>query len=376
MEKPMQEDHTKHLKDIETRIDQLRGFLDVENKIKTLESLDVIITRPGFWEDNQEAQKSLQNRSALQRQVEIWENLQSASDDICAMLELSEEENDPSLLIEVQSSLKDLDEQVAGAEFKALLSEKNDFNNAFVAINSGAGGTESQDWADMLLRMYLRWGDRNGFKTEVLDTQYGDEAGIKSATVQFSGDYAFGYLKAEIGVHRLVRISPFDSNKRRHTSFASVFVYSEADEDIQVGVKEEDLKIDVYRASGPGGQGVNTTDSAVRLTHVPSGIVVQCQNERSQHKNKASAIKVLKARLYEIEQEKQEEEKKEMEKQKKKIEWGSQIRSYVLHPYRLVKDLRTNVETGNVDAVLDGDLDIFIQAFLRFLSLEQGGTVK
>ena len=338
--------------------------------------MDAIIARPGFWEDNQEAQKSLQNRSALQRQVEIWKNLQSASDDICAMLELSEEENDPSLLIEVQSSLKDLDEQVAGAEFKALLSEKNDFNNAFVAINSGAGGTESQDWADMLLRMYLRWGDRNGFKTEVLDTQYGDEAGIKSATVQFSGDYAFGYLKAEIGVHRLVRISPFDSNKRRHTSFASVFVYSEADEDIQVEVREEDLKIDVYRASGPGGQGVNTTDSAVRLTHVPTGIVVQCQNERSQHKNKASAIKVLKARLYEIEQEKQEEEKKEMEKQKKKIEWGSQIRSYVLHPYRLVKDLRTNVETGNVDAVLDGDLDIFIQAFLRFLSSEPGGTVK
>ena len=338
--------------------------------------MDAIITRPGFWEDNQEAQKSLQNRSALQRQVEIWKTLQSASDDIGAMLELSQEENDPSLLIEVQSSLKDLDEQVARAEFKALLSEKNDFNSAFVAINSGAGGTESQDWADMLLRMYLRWGDRNGFKTEVLDTQYGDEAGIKSATVQFSGDYAFGYLKAEIGVHRLVRISPFDSNKRRHTSFASVFVYPEADEDIQVGLKEEDLKIDVYRASGPGGQGVNTTDSAVRLTHVPSGIVVQCQNERSQHKNKASAIKVLKARLYEIEQEKQEEEKKEMEKQKKKIEWGSQIRSYVLHPYQLVKDLRTNVETGNVDAVLDGDLDIFIQAFLRFLSSEPGGTAK
>ena len=216
----------------------------------------------------------------------------------------------------------------------------------------------------------MRWGDRNGFKAEVLDTQYGDEAGIKSATILFSGDYVFGYLKAEIGVHRLVRISPFDSNKRRHTSFASVFVYPEVDEGIEVEIKEEDLKVDVYRASGPGGQGVNTTDSAVRLTHIPSGIVVQCQNERSQHKNKSSATKVLKARLYELEQEKQDEEKKEMEKQKKKIEWGSQIRSYVLHPYQLVKDLRTNVETGNVDAVLDGDLDDFIQAFLRFNNLD------
>jgi peptide chain release factor 2 len=244
-----------------------------------------------------------------------------------------------------------------------------------VAINSGAGGTESQDWADMLLRMYLRWSDRNGFKAEVLDTQYGEEAGIKSATVLLSGDYVFGYLKAEMGVHRLVRISPFDSNKRRHTSFASVFVYPEAAEDIEVEIREEDLKVDVYRASGPGGQGVNTTDSAVRLTHVPSGIVVQCQNERSQHKNKASAIKVLKSRLYELEQEKQDEEKKEMEKQKKKIEWGSQIRSYVLHPYRLVKDLRTNVEVGNVDAVLDGDLDIFVQAYLRFNSSKSGDAV-
>ena len=208
-----------------------------------------------------------------------------------------------------------------------------------------------------------------------LDTQYGEEAGIKSATVLLSGDYVFGYLKAEMGVHRLVRISPFDSNKRRHTSFASVFVYPEAAEDIEVEIREEDLKVDVYRASGPGGQGVNTTDSAVRLTHVPSGIVVQCQNERSQHKNKASAIKVLKSRLYELEQEKQDEEKKEMEKQKKKIEWGSQIRSYVLHPYRLVKDLRTNVEVGNVDAVLDGDLDIFVQAALRFNSSKSGDAV-
>ena len=302
----------------------------------------------------------------MQRQVDIWKSLHNYSEDISAMLELAEDDDDLSLFTEIQSSLMDIDVQVAKAEFKALLSEKNDFSNAFVAINSGAGGTESQDWADILLRMYLRWGDRNGFKAEVLDTQYGDEAGIKSATILFSGDYVFGYLKAEIGVHRLVRISPFDSNKRRHTSFASVFVYPEVDEGIEVEIKEEDLKVDVYRASGPGGQGVNTTDSAVRLTHIPSGIVVQCQNERSQHKNKSSATKVLKARLYELEQEKQDEEKKEMEKQKKKIEWGSQIRSYVLHPYQLVKDLRTNVETGNVDAVLDGDLDDFIQAFLRF----------
>lgn len=292
------------------------------------------------------------------------------------MLELAAEEEDPSLLKEISSSLTQLDSQISQAEFKALLSGDNDFNNAFVAINSGAGGTESQDWAEMLLRMYLRWGDRNGCKAEVLDTQYGEEAGIKSATILFSGDYVFGYLKAEIGVHRLVRISPFDSNKRRHTSFASVFVYPEVDDDIDVEIKEDDLKIDVYRASGPGGQGVNTTDSAVRLTHVPSGIVVQCQNERSQHKNKASAIKVLKARLYEMEQEKLDEEKKEMEKQKKKIEWGSQIRSYVLHPYRLIKDLRTHVETGNVDAVLDGDLDIFIQAFLRLNSSESARPAK
>jgi len=329
-------------------------------------SLDAGIAGSGFWNDNESAQKILQKRSGLQRSIEIWKNLDKEGEDLSAMLELSAEEEDPSLDEEIQSSLIQLREQVVLAELQAMLSGDNDFNNAFLAINSGAGGTESQDWAEMLLRMYLRWGDRNGYKTEVLDMQYGEEAGIKSATVLFTGDYAFGYLKAEIGVHRLVRISPYDSNKRRHTSFASAFVYPEVDDEIDVEIKDEDLKVDVYRASGPGGQGVNTTDSAVRLTHTPSGIVVQCQNERSQHKNKASAIKVLKSRLYELEQEKQGEEKKEMEKQKRKIEWGSQIRSYVLHPYRLVKDLRTNVEVGNVDAVLDGDLQTFIQAFLRF----------
>jgi peptide chain release factor 2 len=342
------------------------GFFDVDQKMKDIEPLDAKMAHPGFWDDNESAQKILQTRSGLQRSIEIWKNLAKEGEDLGALLELSAEEEDPSMDEEIQSSLNQLEKQLEQAELKAMLSGKTDFNNAFLAINSGAGGTESQDWAEMLLRMYLRWGDRNGYKTEILDTQYGDEAGIKSATVLFTGDYAFGYLKAEIGVHRLVRISPYDSNKRRHTSFASAFAYPEVDDEIDVEIKEEDLKVDVYRASGPGGQGVNTTDSAVRLTHVPTGIVVQCQNERSQHKNKNSATKVLKSRLYELEQEKQGEEKKEMEKQKRKIEWGSQIRSYVLHPYQLVKDLRTNVEVGNVDAVLDGDLQTFIQAFLRF----------
>ena len=342
------------------------GYFDVDQNMKLVESLDAETARSGFWDDNESAQKILQKRSGLQRSIEIWENLEKEREDLEAMLELFSEEEDSSMEKEIRSSLTQLFEQLAQAELKAMLSGRTDFNNAFVAINSGAGGTESQDWAEMLLRMYLRWGDRNGYKTEVLDTQYGEEAGIKSATILFSGDYVFGYLKAEIGVHRLVRISPYDSNKRRHTSFASVFVYPEINDDIDVEIKEEDLKTDVYRASGPGGQGVNTTDSAVRLTHVPSGIVVQCQNERSQHKNKASALKVMKARLYEMEQEKLGEEKKEMEKQKKKIEWGSQIRSYVLHPYQLVKDLRTGLEAGNVDAVLEGDLQPFIQAFLCF----------
>ncbi len=322
------------------------------------------MAQPGFWDDNEKAQKVQQKRAQLQRTVTAWNDLNKECEDLDALIELAEEEEDDSLISEINDAATALKEKVAEAELKAMLSEDNDFNNAIMTINSGAGGTESQDWANMLLRMYLRWADRNGYKSEILDTQYGEEAGIKSATINFTGDYAFGYLKAEIGVHRLVRISPFDANKRRHTSFASVFVYPEVDDAIDIEIKEEDLKTDVYRASGPGGQGVNTTDSAVRLTHVPSGIVVQCQNERSQFKNKASAMKVLKSRLYEFEMEKQEAEKKSMEKQKKKIEWGSQIRSYVLHPYRLAKDLRTNVEMGNVDAVLDGDLGTFIEAYL------------
>lgn len=340
------------------------GIFDVENKEKKIAELDELSSASNFWDDNAEAQKTLQERAALQRSVDLWKGLDSASSDISAMIELAEEEDGDSFADEIEPSILELGRKVEQAEVKAMLSGPSDFNSAILSVNSGAGGTESQDWAEILQRMYLRWGDRNGYKAEILDTQYGEEAGIKSSTVILKGDFAYGYLKAEIGIHRLVRISPFDSNKRRHTSFASVFVYPEIEENIEIEVKDEDLKIDVYRASGPGGQGVNTTDSAVRLTHIPSGIVVQCQNERSQHKNKASALRVLKSRLHELEMEKLDEEKKEQEKQKKKIEWGSQIRSYVLHPYRMVKDLRTNVEKGNVDAVLDGDIEEFIEAYL------------
>ena len=339
-------------------------IFDVTNKLKELEGLDRVVAAPGFWNDNESAQKILQKRTSYLKPVELWNKLSKENEDILTMIELCQEENEESLLGEIEVSLKEHDKAVTESEFKAMLSGESDSNNAILSINSGAGGTESQDWAMMLMRMYSRWGDRNSFKAEVLDMQYGEEAGIKSTTILFKGEYAFGYLKAEIGVHRLVRISPFDANKRRHTSFASVFVYPELDDDVDVDISEADLKIDVYRASGPGGQGVNTTDSAVRITHKPSGIVVQCQNERSQHKNRASCMKVLKARLYELEREKQMEDMKDLEKDKKKIEWGSQIRSYVMHPYRMVKDLRTQVETGNVDSVMDGDLGKFIEAFL------------
>jgi peptide chain release factor 2 len=310
------------------------------------------------------AQKILQKRAVCQRAIKLWQDLHEECENGGALIELTEEGEDESLLSEIEKSIDGLEMNLASAEVKTILSGETDFNNAIVSINAGAGGTESQDWAQMLLRMYTRWGERSGYKTEILDIQYGEEAGIKSATLILSGDYAYGYLKAEIGVHRLVRISPYDANKRRHTSFSSVFVFPEIEENVKVEVNEVDLKIDVYRASGPGGQGVNTTDSAVRITHIPTGIVVQCQNERSQHKNKASGMRVLKARIFEAEQEKLSVEKKEQEGSKKKIEWGSQIRSYVLQPYQLVKDLRTNYEVGNTDAVLDGDIGLFIEAYL------------
>ena len=280
------------------------------------------------------------------------------------MIELGEESEDEEAFAEVRQMLPALEKSIGRMEFARMLSGEHDANNAIVSINAGAGGTEAQDWAEILLRMYLRYCERKGFKAEITEYQPGDEAGTKGVTITVTGDYAFGYLKAEKGIHRLVRISPFDSNARRHTSFCSVFVFPELSDDVDIEVLDKDLKVDTYRASGAGGQHVNKTDSAIRITHLPSGIVVSCQSQRSQHKNRSTAMKQLKARLYEMEMEKKESEAEELGGEKKDIAWGSQIRSYVLHPYRMVKDHRTDFESGNTDAVLDGNLDGFIEAYL------------
>lgn len=297
--------------------------------------------------------------------MQLWGALSKSVEDCHVLLELAREDGeDPALQRELEQTLEGLARQVKDLEFQKMLGGDNDINSAIVSINAGAGGTEAQDWASMLLRMYLRWAEQRGFSAAVIDELEGEEAGIKSATFTVNGDYAFGYLKAEVGIHRLVRISPFDAGARRHTSFASVFVYPDIEDTIEVTIEDKDLRIDTYRASGAGGQHVNKTDSAVRITHIPTGIVVQCQNERSQHMNRAMAMKFLKARLYELEMQEREKELENMHASKKQIAWGNQIRSYVLQPYRLVKDHRTGLEVGNVDAVLDGDIDGFIEAFL------------
>lgn len=318
----------------------------------------------GFWDDQRAAQVVLDNITRIEKPLAQLKNLFSRLDDLTVLDELADEEDDDSALEEVASSLKTFENDLADFEFRLMLGGTDDHKNAILSINSGAGGTESQDWAQMLLRMYLKWIERRGFDYDEIDLQPGQEAGIKSATILVKGDYAYGYLKSEYGVHRLVRISPFDANARRHTSFASVSALPEVDDDIEIDIDEKDLKIDVYRASGAGGQHVNKTSSAVRITHMPTGIIVQCQNERSQHKNKAFAMKVLKSRLYQLHMEEEEKKKAEYTKDQKKIEWGSQIRSYVFHPYNLVKDVRTGVETSNVQAVMDGDIDMFITGYL------------
>lgn len=318
-----------------------------------------------FWKDNEAAQKMLKERSRIEELTSFWKKLKDDVEEQELLLELAQEEDEgKSLLKTIQEGLDRLRETIRQEEYRTVLSGEHDRDNAIVTFHPGAGGTESQDWAEMLLRMYLRWAENRGFKTDIIDYQPGDEAGIKSVTCWIRGEYAFGYLKGESGVHRLVRISPFDASRRRHTSFVSVFVIPEIEDDIEIEIKDSDLKIDTYRASGAGGQHVNVTDSAVRITHLPTNIVVQCQNERSQHKNKEMAMKVLRSRLYDYEKKKQQEKIEAIHKEKKEIAWGNQIRSYILHPYRVVKDHRTDIDIGNVDAVLDGDIDPFMEAYL------------
>ena len=340
-------------------------IFDLDQKKSEIAALDQDLSSPDIWKDQKRFQSLQQNKKRLERTLQFYSKMEEKKEELDVCLELADEGE--NVETEVALILTDFASELNEAELQALFFDRDDPRNAILTIHPGAGGTESQDWAQMLLRMYLRFSERKGYKTEILDTQHGEEAGIKSATVRIQGDYAYGNLSQESGVHRLVRISPFDANKRRHTSFAAIFVYPEVDEDIEVDINPDDLRIDTYRASGKGGQHVNVTDSAVRITHIPTGIVVQCQNERSQHKNKASAMKVLKARLYELEKKKKLEKLEKLEDAKSEIAWGSQIRSYVLHPYKLIKDLRTNTEIGKVEKVLDGDIDEFIKAclFLR-----------
>lgn len=296
--------------------------------------------------------------------VESWKQKKTSIDDMGMLFDLASEDEDERILQDIEKDLNNLKLSVRDEELKLMLGSDQDPMNAIMSIHAGAGGTEAQDWAEMLLRMYLRWAERKGFAATIIDFQPGDEAGVKSVSMTVEGEYAYGYAKAEIGIHRLVRISPFDAGARRHTSFASVFVYPEVDEKIVIEIDEGDLRIDTYRSTGAGGQHVNKTDSAVRITHLPTGIVVQCQNERSQHKNKAMAMKFLKSRLYELKLQEQSERINERNRTKKDIAWGSQIRSYILHPYKLIKDHRTNLEVGNVNKVLDGEIDEFIEAYL------------
>jgi len=339
-------------------------IFDIPTKSQRLKEIETIMSKDGFWENPDKQREILKERAILSESVEKFQHLHSELEDVTILLDLALEEEDHQELADIARKLEAIDAEVSALEFQRMLGGADDSLDAIVSINAGAGGTEAQDWAEMLLRMYLRWAERQNFQNQIIDIQSGEEAGIKSVTFTSSGPYAYGLLKAEKGIHRLVRISPFDASGRRHTSFAAVFVYPQVEDEIDIDLKPADLKIDTYRASGAGGQHVNKTDSAVRITHIPTSIVVQCQNEKSQHRNKEMALKVLRSRLYEREQQLKSEKMQEIHDSLEDIAWGSQIRSYVLHPYRLVKDHRTQMEKGNVDAVLDGDLGDFIEAYL------------
>ncbi|PKR86257.1 peptide chain release factor 2 [Heyndrickxia camelliae] len=348
------------------KLADFRGSLDLENKEARIAELDEIMLEPNFWNDQQGAQKVINEANGLKDLVNEYKELVDTQENLELTHDLVKEEEDSELHAELESELHELVTRLNEFELQLLLSEPYDKNNAILELHPGAGGTESQDWGSMLLRMYTRWGEKKGFKVETLDYLAGDEAGIKSVTLLIKGHNAYGYLKAEKGVHRLVRISPFDSSGRRHTSFVSCEVMPEFDDDIEIDIRTEDLRIDTYRSSGAGGQHINTTDSAVRITHIPTGVVVSCQSERSQIKNRETAMSMLKAKLYQREIEEKEKQLAEIRGEQKEIGWGSQIRSYVFHPYSMVKDHRTNTESGKVQAVMDGDIDPFINAYLRF----------
>jgi len=339
-------------------------IFDLDGLEKRLAEIEATIAKEGFWDTPEDSKSILKERTSISHKIDRFHKLWTDLEENRILLDLALEESDEAALDEVSQKTVELDERVAGLSLDVMLDGEDDARNAIVSINAGAGGTEAQYWAEMLFRMYTRWIERRGFKLELIDFQPGDEAGIKSVTFTAEGENAFGYLKSEIGVHRLVRISPFNASGKRHTSFASVFVYPELDQEIVVDIDEKDLRIDVFRASGAGGQHVNKTSSAVRITHLPTGIVVQCQQEKSQHRNKDLAMKVLKARLYQREREKQDEKMQQLHESKEDIAWGSQIRSYVLHPYQMVKDHRINLDVGNVNEVLDGGIDPFIEGVL------------
>ncbi|MCJ8221075.1 peptide chain release factor 2 [Bacillus paralicheniformis] len=355
----------QELENMATRLADFRGSLDLETKEARISELDEQMADPDFWGDQQKAQTIINEANALKDYVNTYNKLSESHEELQMTHDLLKEDPDQDLQSELVSELKSLTKQFNEFELQLLLSEPYDKNNAILELHPGAGGTESQDWGSMLLRMYTRWAERRGFKVETLDYLPGDEAGIKSVTLLIKGHNAYGYLKAEKGVHRLVRISPFDSSGRRHTSFVSCDVMPEFNEEIDIEIRTEDIKVDTYRASGAGGQHVNTTDSAVRITHLPTGVIVTCQTERSQIKNRERAMKMLKSKLYQRRIEEQQAQLDEIRGEQKEIGWGSQIRSYVFHPYSLVKDHRTNTEMGNVQAVMDGDIDSFIDAYLR-----------
>lgn len=349
------------------------GIFDWDNALKRLDELNSLCEDPDLWNYKSKAQKLLKEKTYLENSINASKKLEVDLEDNIGLIILGKEEDDEQTVKEAENSLIDLAEKIRKQKTEFLFSGEADVNNCFLEIHAGAGGTESQDWVEMLLRMYLRWSEMHDFKYSFVNKISGEEAGLKSVAVKISGHNAYGWCKTESGVHRLVRISPFDSNSRRHTSFASVWVYPEVDDTIEIEIEEKDLRVDTFRASGAGGQHVNKTDSAIRITHIPTNIVVQCQDSRSQHRNRAEAMNMLKARLYELELQKQEEEKNAENKEKKEIGWGHQIRSYVLHPYQMIKDLRTNYETSNTSAVLNGDLDDFI---IESLSQRVAGNKK